>query len=169
MNDSSSTRRRFLCTSTLATGALLALGKPLLAQRAPRLDLDLSQHFVDVAHTKFKQTKALLAKEPGLVNACWDWGGGDYETGLGAAAHSGSEHIARYLLERGARMDVFCAAMLGKITIVKAFLEDDPKVIDLRGPHGIPLIAHAKAGKQEAVVDYLKKFSEGRKKAEDNG
>jgi len=57
---------------------------------------------------------------------------------------------------KGARMDVFCAAATGRIEIVKAFLADDPKVIDLKGPHGIPLIRHAQAGKQEAVIEFLK-------------
>ena len=52
-------------------------------------------------------------------------------------------------------MDVFCATMMGKIEIVKAFLADDPSVIDLKGPHGISLLRHAQAGKQEAVVELL--------------
>jgi hypothetical protein len=52
-------------------------------------------------------------------------------------------------------MDVFCAAMLGKIDVVKAFLADDPGVVHLKGPHGIPLVRHAQAGKQDAVVELL--------------
>src|SRR5436190_1614110 len=55
----------------------------------------------------------------------------------------------------GARMDVFCATMLGKTEIVKAFLADDPKVVALKGPHGIPLVRHAQAGKQDSLVEML--------------
>ena len=42
------------------------------------------------AHTQFDATKALLAEHPALLNATWDWGGGDFETGLGGASHMGS-------------------------------------------------------------------------------
>ena len=97
----------------------------------------------------------MLEAQPALVNATWDWGGGDWETGLGGASHIGSRAVAEYLLSKGARMDVFCAAMLGKIEIVKGFLADDPKVVDLKGPHGISLLRHAQAGKQDAVVELL--------------
>lgn len=45
----------------------------------------------------------LLAQEPALINNAWDWGGGDWETGLGAAAHMGRHDIANYLLKNGAR------------------------------------------------------------------
>ena len=68
----------------------------------------------------------------------------------------GNRAIAEHLLSKGARMDVFCATMLGKIEIVKTFLADDPKVVDLPGPHRIPLIRHAMAGKQDALVELLK-------------
>ena len=45
------------------------------------------------------------------MNASWDWGGGDWETGLGAAAHMGRRDIAELLLGRGARLDLFAAAI----------------------------------------------------------
>jgi hypothetical protein len=47
--------------------------------------------------------------------------------------------------------------MLGKLEIVKAALEAYPDAINTPGPHGIPLIAHAKAGGEEAskVLEYL--------------
>jgi hypothetical protein len=96
--------------------------------------------------------QALLEQEPGLVNACWNWGGDDWETALGAAAHTGQKEIALCLLAHGARMDLFCAAMLGKIEIVQAFISDDPAVVHVPGPHGIPLIAHAQAGGQDEVA-----------------
>ncbi len=119
------------------------------------LPADKVWEFVRVAHGDLPRVTALLEEEPALVNACWDWGGGDWETALGAAAHTGQAEIARLLLARGARMDLFCAAMLGKIAIVQAYLADDPGVVHVPGPHGIPLVVHARAGGQDAVVALL--------------
>ena len=76
---------------------------------------------------------------------------GTPETALGAAAHTGRRDIAEYLLAHGARLDLFAAAMLGKTAIVKAILESFPAMIDARGPHGIPLIAHARFGGEQAA------------------
>lgn len=126
-----------------------------IPDRGPRLDSDLVREFVIAGHGKLERTRELLEQQPALINATWDWGGGDWETALGGAAHMGNKPIAELLLAKGARMDVFAATTLGKIEIVKAYLADDPKVIDLKGPHGIPLIRHAQAGKQEAVVQLL--------------
>ncbi|MEK6750907.1 MAG: ankyrin repeat domain-containing protein [Chloroflexota bacterium] len=124
----------------------------------PALDLKLVEEFVGVSHGNFDRVKELLTQEPALVNATWDWGGGDFETALGAAAHMGNKAIANYLLENGARIDVFAAAMLGKLEIVKAALSAYPEALDTPGPHGIPLIIHAEAGGEEAkaVVEFLK-------------
>jgi hypothetical protein len=114
------------------------------------IDQELVAEFVLKAHGDLGVVKQLLEREPALVNAAWDWGGGDWETGLGAAAHVGRRDIAEYLLEHGARMDVFAAAMLGEAGIVRAMLEAQPELREARGPHGIPLVAHAEAGGEQA-------------------
>ena len=121
------------------------------------LETVLVQEFVIAAHGNLEHTQELLAHESGLINACWDWGGGDFETALGGAAHMGRKDIGNYLLENGARLDLFAAAMLGKLDIIKAALEVYPEAINIPGPHGIPLIAHAKAGGEESkpIVDFL--------------
>jgi hypothetical protein len=126
-------------------------------ERMPALKINLVQEFVAVAHTDLNRVKEMLAEEPGLVNATWDWGGGDFETALGAAAHMGARDIALFLIEHGARLDIFAAAMLGKLDIIKAALAAFPDAIKTPGPHGIPLIAHAQAGGEEAksVLEYL--------------
>ena len=125
------------------------------------LEITLVQDFVGKSHADLEGVKELLALEPALVNSAWDWGGGDWETGLGAAAHMGRHDIANHLLQNGARLDLFAAAMLGKLEIIKATLEAFPEAIDIPGPHGIPLIAHAQAGGHEAiqVYEYLKSLS----------
>lgn len=121
------------------------------------LDAQLVQEFVGNGHGGFERVKELLRQEPALVNAAWDWGGGDWETALGAAAHTGQREIAEHLLAHGARMDIFAAAMLGHLDVVKAILAADPAARHAPGPHGIPLIAHANAGGEAAaaVVEYL--------------
>lgn len=126
-------------------------------ERIPALELDLVQEIVAKAHGDFERVKELLAQEPGLINATWDWGGGDFETALGAAAHMGRRDIANHLLEHGARLDLFAAAMLGNLDIVKATLNIYPNTINIPGPHNIPLIEHARAGGEEAkaVLEFL--------------
>ncbi len=121
------------------------------------LEATLVQEFVGNAHGNFARVKELLEQEPALINATWDWGGGDFETALGAAAHMGNKQIANYLLEHGARLDIFAAAMLGKLEVVKAALEAYPEMVNTPGPHGIPLITHAEAGGDDAksVLEFL--------------
>jgi len=123
----------------------------------PALESSLVEEFVRVAHSDLDRTQELLEQEPGLVNASWDWGGGDFETALGSASHMGRKDIANYLLENGARLDLFAAAMLGKLEVVKAALNTYPDAIKVPGPHGIPLIEHARMGGEEAktVLEFL--------------
>lgn len=130
-------------------------------EKKPTLEMTLVQDFVSKSHADLEGVKELLGREPTLINSAWDWGGGDWETGLGAAAHMGRRDIATYLLENGARLDLFAAAMLGNLDIVKATLKAYPEAVNIPGPHGIPLIAHAQAGGIEAieVYEYLKSRS----------
>ncbi len=125
--------------------------------RPPALAPSLVQEFVKKAHADFPGTKALLAEQPSLLNATWDWGGGDFEMGIGGAGHMGHREIAEYLIGQGARLDIFVAAMLGRLEIVQALLTAWPTLIDSRGPHGISLLRHARAGGDlaRAVADYL--------------
>ena len=123
----------------------------------PALESKLVQEFVGNAHGDLDRVTELLAQEPGLINATWDWGEGDFESALGAASHMGRKDIANFLLEHGARLDIFAAAMLGKLEIVKAALTAYPEALKTPGPHGIPLIAHAQQGGADAVavLEYL--------------
>ena len=126
-------------------------------ERKPALEPSLVEEFVRKAHGDLARVQALHAMEPALVNVCWDWGGGDFESALGAAAHTGRKEIANFLLANGARLDLFAAAMLGKLGIVKAVISIFPDAIRTPGAHGIPLIAHAKMGGEDAraVLEFL--------------
>jgi hypothetical protein len=115
------------------------------------IDANLVHEFVGNAHGNLARVKELLEIEPALLNSCWDWGEGDWETRLGAASHMGNRPIAEYLLARGARLDIFAAAMLGHADIVQSMLSACPAMIEALGPHGIPLLAHAQAGGEGSV------------------
>ena len=126
------------------------------------LSPELVRAYVFAAHKSLEEVKGLVEEEPGLVNAVMNWGGDDWESGLGAAAHTGNRDIALWLLERGARMDIFAAAMLGELATVKAILAAQPEALHAPGPHGIPLIHHARMGKEQAedVLAYLQSLME---------
>jgi hypothetical protein len=126
--------------------------------RPARLDLKLVEDFVGSAHGDLERVKELLAQEPGLLNAAHDWGGGNWETALGAASHVGNREIAEFLLSQGSPMTICTAAMLGKLELVQAIIVDNPAQLQALGAHGIPLLAHAKAGGEQAkaVLDWLR-------------
>ncbi len=107
--------------------------------KKPQINRLLVQDFVIYAHSELEMVKKLLEKEPALLNATMDWGHGDWETGLGGASHMGRHDIVELLLDRGARIDIFCAAMMGQLDAVKSFLTLQPKLIDAKGPHGFTL------------------------------
>jgi len=134
---------------------------PAVPPRPPALDAALVKEFVIAGHANLEKTRAMLDAQPALLNATWDWGGGDWETALGGASHVGSKDVATFLLGRGARMDIFAAAMLGKLDVVKSMLAAFPELAQSRGPHGITLLAHAKKGGEEAaaVVTMLESLS----------
>jgi hypothetical protein len=125
--------------------------------KRPQLNREFVQDFVIYAHSDLPMTKKLLEREPGLIAATMNWGAGDWESGLNGAAHMGRRDIVGYLLENGARPDLFCAAMLGLLDVVKSLLTLEPKLIDAKGPHGFSLHFHAQVGGDEAiaVLDYL--------------
>ena len=117
---------------------------PLEAARANGDEQLVALLFVSHSHGQIDNVRAALAVDPTLANATTDWGGGDWESALGAASHAGNRPIAELLLAHGARLDVFAAAMLGLVDVVRAVLDTHPEMRDAKGPHGIPLAAHAK-------------------------
>ena len=129
-----------LTPAQTAQGAVMGKNETIQTpEKPPALKPELVQQFVRVAH-------------------------GDLEMAIGGAGHMGRRDIALFLIEQGARMDVFVAAMLGEIEMVQSTLKAFPHLLQSKGPHGIPLIAHAKAGGKEAkaVLDYLQTLSEVR-------
>jgi len=148
------TRRRVagLFAATLQTSPIRPEPK-----RGARQDLDAVVSFVGLAHKdrNLDQVAEMISHDPRLVYACWDWGGGDWETGLGGASHVGSRKMARLLLEKGARIDAFCAAMLGERDVVTALVKANPAVVNARGPHGYCLLYHAAISGDTKMAEVL--------------
>jgi hypothetical protein len=165
-------RRRFLTLSVGTAGLILypetmLFARGVAANSAPTtpqqpaataqpsrpdpLKPDLVKDFVVAAHGNLDKTKAMLAENPALLNATWDWGGGDFEMAIGGAGHMGRRDIALFLIGQGGRFDLFVAAMLGRLDVVKPMLTAFPHLAESKGPHGIPLMVHAQKGGQEAA------------------
>jgi hypothetical protein len=166
-----STRRSFLGHVPFITAAALV---PVEASRGPqpspvaasegappdwlpRQDPAVVQEMVGAAHGNLPRVRELLERRPALVNATVDWGFGDWETALGGASHVGHREIAEMLLAHGAAPTLFSATMLGQLDVVKALVAARPGIQRTPGPHGITLLSHARAGKQEAepVLQFL--------------
>ena len=120
------------------------------------LEADKVREFVRVGHFDFEAVKAQLEETPSLLNASWDWGNGDFETAIEGAGHMGRRDIAEFLLDRGARTNIFVSAMLGKSDIVKSTIEAFPQLVFSKGAHGISLLAHAEKGEHAELVAWLK-------------
>lgn len=143
--------------STSPASSAPAVGEPRWPN-FPQQDHALAREIVGASHRNLERVTELLVAHPALANASYDWGFGDWESALGAASHVGRREIALVLLQHGARLDVFAAAMLGMVDVVKAILVAQPSLAQTRGPHGIPLLAHAMAGEDEATIEFLKSF-----------
>jgi hypothetical protein len=114
----------------LFTGAGVAFSSILKGQdKKPPLAGDLVKEFVIAGHGNFEKTKQMLEKEPALLNASWDWGNGDFEEAIEGAGHVGNTPIAEFLIEKGARMNLFTATMLCKIDIVKPMIDTFPLLL----------------------------------------
>jgi hypothetical protein len=168
MKDSVS-RKTFLLRGSLATFAALAAPRllaqiptpatsPLIPDRGPQLAKEKVEAFVRAGHSDLAKVKEMLAAQPSIVNATWDWGSGDYETALGGASHMGRRDIAEVLLAAGARLDLFAAAALGKLYIVQAAAAVFDDILKVPGPHGISLLAHAQKGGSTEVVAFINDF-----------
>lgn len=173
-------RRLFLRSAAYLAAAspALALFKPMYAEaednpspipaaieppkvKAPRkppaLAPDQVRETVGQSHRSLEAVMKLVEETPLLANACWDWGGGDFETPLQAAAHTGRREIAEYLLRRNARLDLYAAGMLGELDFVRATLALNPKAHEIPGPHGYTLLHCAIQGgiRAKPVHDWL--------------
>jgi ankyrin repeat protein len=111
--------------------------------------------FVTAAHFSLDKVKQILAEQPDLLNVAYLWQEGDAETAIQAAAHMGSVEIAEYLLEHGAPLEIYTAAMLGRVDGVRLMLADDPANAKRRGAHSIPLMTHVALGGNLEIAELV--------------
>src|SRR5215212_1586592 len=131
-------RKNFLLQSATAGAALLA--NPLqsiaqIKQEPEPYKLDVVKEFVIAGHGKIHRVKEMLEEYPNLLYCRYDWGNGDFEEAIEGAAHVGNKEIANYLIEKGARPNIFVLTMLGQTDIVKSILEKYPALLGAKGAH----------------------------------
>jgi hypothetical protein len=158
-------RKLFLQQAAWGIGGAIALPTLLHGQvtadtnkkKEDPLPADKVKEFVIAGHGNFDKVKTMLQELPTLLYATWDWAGGDFETALEGAGHVGNKEIANYLIEQGARVNIFVLTMLGKTALVKPYLETYPAYLQARGPHGLTLLHHAQKGGEGAkeLLEYL--------------
>jgi hypothetical protein len=142
-------------TDTSGTRSVLPAG-------FPSQDQGLVSDVVGKSHFDFDAVKKLVEARPALAKASYDWGFGDSESALGAASHVGRRDIAELLIAHGARPDIFTFTMFGQLDAVKAIVDANPGIQRIPGPHGITLLAHARAGGEDAseVLAYLESLGD---------
>ena len=77
-------------TSAPSTSVTPSAATPQAPVRPPALAAELVKESVIAAYVNLEKTKTMLAAEPGLVNATWDWGGGDFEQAIGGVIAQGA-------------------------------------------------------------------------------
>ena len=154
-------RKRFLLQSSVSAGALLTNPLQVLANAADPIapyKPEVVKEFVGAGHGNLVRVKELLEEYPNLLYCRYDWGNGDFEEAIEGAGHVGNREIATYLIEKGARPNLFVLTMLGETAIVKSVLERFPTLLTAKGAHGFTLLHHANQGGDASkdLVDYVK-------------
>lgn len=146
-------RSEFLNGVGLAGVAMVVAPNLILGQddKPAAYQKDIVQQFVSAAHSNLPKVRELLAEFPNLIASSHDWGGGDFETAIGAGGHVGNVDIVNFLLENGASPSLHVLTMLGKIDLVKPVIETYPILLDCLGPHGFTLLHHAQKGGDNAL------------------
>ena len=153
-------RKSFLLRSATAGAALLVapFGISQTKQEPEPYKSEIVKEFVGAGHNKLERVKEMLEEYPNLLYSRYDWGKGDFEEAIEGAGHVGNKEIAKYLIEKGARPNIFVLTMLGETAIVKQILERYPSLLHSKGAHGFTLLHHATRGGEEAkeLLEYVK-------------
>lgn len=150
-------RKTFIQTGI---GGLVGLSLPLSVRSSTPnnnpdpIDNATIEEFVLAGHGDLPKVKEMLADIPNLIYCRYDWGGGDFEEAIEGAGHVGNKEIANYLIEKGARVNLFVLTMLGKTKLVKPVLEVYSYLVFAKGPHGFSLLHHAQKGGEDAAELY---------------
>ncbi len=116
---------------------------------------DKVREFVIAAHRDLDAVQALYAEHPELIDEPIEWGPGQTESPLQAAAHTGQRAIAEFLLENGATPNMVAYAMLGDEDKFNELLAQDPDNINEIGAHNFSLMFHAAFGGNIAIIETI--------------
>lgn len=122
---------------------------------------DKVREFVMAAHRDLAMVKELYAEHPELLDEPVEWGPGQTETPLQAAAHTGQRGIADFLLDKGAKPNMVVYAMLGDEEQFNAMLAQDPNNINEIGAHNFSLMFHAAFGGNLAIIETINNQVDG--------
>jgi len=160
------TRRRFFAAAPAVPWLFWqsppAAPSPAAGPSFPAHDPDLARDVVGASHGNIARVKELVSARPALARVSWDWGYGDWESPIDAASHVGNRPIAELLIAHGARPTIFTVAMMGQLAVLRGWIEAVPGIQRTRGPHGITLVAHARAGGAAAAetLKYLESLGD---------
>jgi hypothetical protein len=153
-------RKDFLLSSGAVAGSILlnpfkGFSKGTAADPYP---LSVVKDFVSAGHNNLSKVKEMLAEHPHLLYARYDLGNGDFEEAIEGAGHVGNREIAEFLINAGARPNVFVLTMLGETAIVNSILDKYPALLNAKGAHGFTLLHHATRGGEPAreLLEILK-------------
>jgi hypothetical protein len=141
-------RKKFLFnTAATATAVMFAPFRSFTQSPQPEpYKLETVKEFVIAGHKDIAKVKEMLPQYPNLLYCRYDWGNGDFEEAIEGAGHMGNKEIATYLIDQGARPNIYVLTMLGETAIVKSILEKYPSLLNGKGPHGFTLLHHAMKG-----------------------
>jgi hypothetical protein len=151
-------RKNFVINTTVGiTGLMLepfrSLSQPKAIEPEP-YKIEIVKDFVIAGHGKLDKVKEMLLEYPNLLYCRYDWGNGDFEEAIEGAGHVGNKEIARYLIEQGARPNIYVLTMLGETNIVKSLVTKYPSLLYGKGPHGFTLLHHAQKGGESSKELY---------------
>jgi len=120
---------------------------PALAKRINDPVIGFDSPAVVVAAGCSQELVDVLLNHGADVNAKSAWWAGAFGT-----LHGANQDMARYLIERGAKIDVHAAAEQGMMDVLRQLIEADPTLIHAKGPDGQRPLHFARSIE---VVDYL--------------
>ena len=154
-------RKKFLANSAAGVTAFMIDPFDSIAKQYEDIEpykLETVKEFVIAGHGKPDVVKQMLEAYPNLLYSRYDWGNGDFEEAIEGAGHVANKEIATYLIEQGARPNLFVLTMLGETSIVKTAIEKYPSLLTAKGPHGLSLLHHATKGGEgsKKLLEYFK-------------
>src|SRR5205809_306142 len=115
------------------------------------------REFVIAGHGNLDKVKQMLAENPQLLNASYQWNDNDRETAIQAAAQVGNAQVARYLLDNGAPLEICTAAMLGRRDeVARWLLENAEPDIGSKNFQGKTPLMVATESKDEKIAQLLR-------------